>query len=104
MDAKSPPENPLSLWHGLDANWRSRVARHLCETADAAIKNAASLQQDLAAARSLTDIAAAHSAATGRIVQTLADNAGSLTEIGAATRTELAETVRRTVGAATPID
>jgi hypothetical protein len=87
-------ENPLSLWHGLAANWQDRVTRHLFDTAHSAMQHGLALQRELSEARSLTDVAAAHGAATRRMVETIVERTGALSDLGATMRQELAATIR----------
>ena len=82
MSDRKTPDSPFSLWHGLAANWHSRVARHVIDSTRATVQEGIALQRELTQARTLTDIAAVQGTAAQRMMNVFVEQTNVLSNLG----------------------
>ena len=99
---RTPPDTSLSLWHGLAANWQSRVARHLIDSTRATFQEGFALHRELSEARTLTDVAAAHGASARRLMAAFVDQTNSLSDLGVSMGKEFAASMTPATDAIPP--
>ena len=90
MSDRKTPDSPFSLWHGLAANWHSRVARHVIDTTRATVQEGLALQRELTQARTLTDVAAVQGAAAQRMMDAIVEQTNVLSNLGVSMGKEFA--------------
>ena len=102
MSDGKTPDSPFSLWHGLAANWHSRVARHLIDSSRTTVQEGLALQRELTQARTLSDVAAAQGAAAQRMMTAIVEQSSALSDLGVSMGKEFAARVTPAAEPSTP--